>query len=151
MTVYLAGLISTHKPESLAWRKQAEAALREHGFEVLSPLRGKEALASESKDGGITTSGSTSRDIILRDYRDIVRSDAILMHLSAFGSERPLIGTMFELAWAWMLDKPVVAVVPEGDPQEYLLRNHPFVVQSVAHYCATVEEAVDFIVRYYHQ
>lgn len=144
-TIYLAGFISTDYPESLSWRLIAEARFADV-FHVLSPMRGKERLKSQTTDGGITTTVNTSKDIILRDWNDVKRSDVILMHLENFGSPRPLIGTVSEMAWAWQLQKPIVGIANEGN---YLMRNHPFVKESVAHYLPTVEEAIDFAASFY--
>jgi len=145
-TIYLAGLISTDYPASLEWRQYAESELAAAGATVLNPLRGKANLCEVSLDGGVTFPERTARDIILRDHSDIQAADTILVHLEDFGSPRPLIGTLYELAWCWQLRKPVVAVAKADN---YLMRTHPFVSESVAHYLPTIEEAIEFIKSYY--
>lgn len=145
MYVYLAGLISTEKPESLRWRLEAEELLKDR-CKILSPMRGKENLVKTSKDGGITDPALTPKDIILRDYADVQAADVILVHLDSFGSERPLLGTIYELGWAWMLRKPVVAIASADNK---LMRSHPFVVDTVAHYTETLDEAVNILRRHY--
>lgn len=144
-TVYLAGLISTEKPESLHWRIEAEEHLREHAV-VLSPMRGKENLVKTSKDGGITDPSLTKTDVTIRDYHDIRKADVILAHLESFGSTRPLIGTIAELAWAWDHKIPVVAVAREGN---ILMRTHPFINTFVSHYVEHIDEGVDILVRHW--
>jgi nucleoside 2-deoxyribosyltransferase len=150
--VYLAGFISTDHPETFTWRQEAWQRLLamfpldQADFEVLSPLRGKENLGSVTKDGGITTTKNTSRDIILRDFHDVKRSDVILVNLENYGSTRPLLGTIYELAWAWIFDLPVVAICSKDN---YLMRNHPFVIETVGHYFETTKEACDFVAEYY--
>jgi nucleoside 2-deoxyribosyltransferase len=144
-TVYLAGLISTEKTESLTWRYDAASAF-EGKMRVLSPMRGKDKLGSTSKDGGITTSELTANDILMRDYHDVKESHVILAHLETFGSTRPMVGTIAELAWAWMLQIPVVAICNKDN---YLMRNHPFVKAFVSHFSETVEEGVTFVATYY--
>lgn len=145
-TIYLAGLISTDYPESLLWRIEVTPVLEAREFDVLSPMRGKERLALESLDGGLTDPSLTSKDIILRDYHDVVSSDIILMHLENFGSPRPLLGTICELAWAWEQKKPVVAVV---HPDNKLMLNHPFVKEAVSHYCYSMLDAIEFTAHHY--
>jgi len=143
--VYLAGLISTTHPESLAWRDEAAFRLVENcGLDVLSPVRGKDMATST--DGGLSTPEQTNKSIILRDYNDIQQADILLVNLNLWGSSRPLVGTLMELAWAWEMKMPVVAVCSKGDR---LMRDHPFVQECVSHYCETVEEAIDFIGRYH--
>lgn len=145
-TIYLAGLISTDYPESLLWRIEVTPVLEAHEFDVLSPMRGKEKLILQSPDGGITDPNLTSKDIILRDYHDVVSSDVILMHLENFGSPRPLLGTICELAWAWEMKKPIVAIT---HPDNKLMLNHPFVKEAVSHYFNTTEEAIEFVAHHF--
>jgi nucleoside 2-deoxyribosyltransferase len=145
-TVYLAGLISTEFPESLQWRIAVTPVLKEAGFQVLSPMRGKENLAHTSPDGGVTDMRLTPKDIILRDFNDVSRSDVLLTHLESFGSPRPLVGTLYELSWAWYLRTPVVAIIRDANR---LMLTHPFVIESVAHSFAEVDDAVDFLIQHY--
>lgn len=144
-TVYLAGLISTSRPDSLYWRLEAEQQLKDW-CTILSPMRGKHELVKTSKDGGITDPALTPKDIILRDYNDVQESDVILAHLDDFGNERPLLGTIYELGWAWQLRKPVVAI---ASPDNGLMRTHPFVRDTVAHYCENLNDAVNILRRHF--
>ena len=50
----------------------------------------------------------TARDIILRDYNDVLAADIVLVNLNTFGCPRPLLGTIFELAWVWQLYSVVI-------------------------------------------
>ena len=145
-TVYLAGLIATDYPASLEWRDRVTPVLEAAGFEVRNPLAGKGNLKCVTSDGGITTSVTSNKSIMLRDRRDVRESDIILAHLETFGSPRPLVGTIVELGWAWDDQTPVVAVALEDN---YLMRKHPFVSECVSQYWADLDEAVDFIIRYY--
>lgn len=142
-TVYLAGLISTDFPESLQWRNDVAPTLAQC-MRVLSPMRGKQDFKLEH--GGLTDPQLTSKDIITRDFHDVEQSDVILVHLEDFGSPRPLVGTVCELAWAWLLRKPVVAIAKE---ENKLMRLHPFIREAVSHYCTTMEEAIAFVLHYY--
>ena len=108
MKIYLAGLIATDYPESLTWRDEAEDRLF-NCAEVLSPMRGKKNLKDESGDGGITSVSLTSKDIILRDFNDVLAADLVLVNLNTFGSPRPLLGTIYEMAWVWQFRKRCIA------------------------------------------
>lgn len=144
-SVYLAGLISTLHPESLQWRLIAEAALEEHAT-VLSPMRGKSDLYLKSKDGGVTDPDLTHGDIILRDYNDIQQVDVVLVHLDNFGSTRPTIGTIAEIAWAWERRIPIIAV---ASPNNTLMRGHPFIKAMVTRYFEDLDSSVDHVLAYY--
>lgn len=140
--VYLAGLISTDFPESLAWRERIAPKLTWLGFSVRTPMQGKKNLKNETVDGGINSTSLTSRDIILRDRRDVREADIILAHLESFGSPRPLLGTIAELAWAWDQRVTVIGIAAEDN---YLMRKHPFMAEFIAHYVSTEEEAAAFL------
>ena len=70
----------------------------------------------------------------------------MLTHLETFGSARPLVGTIAELAWAWDQRTPVVAICAKDN---YLMRKHPFISEFVSMYVETEEEAIEFLRRYY--
>ena len=142
--VYLAGLISTEVPESLDWRLKVEPRLTEAGFEVLSPMRGKNPKALVQ--GGLVDPNVTSKDILMRDFHDVKRANVILAHLEIFGGNRSLLGTIAELAWAWQLTTPVVGI---ADLQNSLMRNHPFVREFISHYHCNIYDAAEFIINYY--
>jgi nucleoside 2-deoxyribosyltransferase len=144
--VYLAGLISTDFPESLKWRTWVTPLLEAAEFCVLSPLRGKESLSEISRDGGLTHPDLTQKDIVIRDYQDILSADLILVNLYNFGSPRPLLGTIAELAWAWEHHIPVIAVCYEDD---YVMRKHPFLSEFVSHYFSDLAYAAEFITIHY--
>ena len=57
-----------------------------------------------------------------------------------------MIGTIAELAWAWQLQIPVVAVIY---PDNHLMTFHPFIREFVAHSFESVEYAADFVISYY--
>jgi nucleoside 2-deoxyribosyltransferase len=142
--VYLAGLISTDYPASLQWREEVTPVLLEAGFKVLSPMRGKNAV--ELINGGLHDPSLTSKDIVFRDYHDVAASTVLLAHLEVWDSPRPMIGTIAELSWAWLLKIPAVAVAWEYN---LLMREHPFLKEFVSHYFPTVEDATDFVISYY--
>ncbi len=137
MTIYLAGLISTDFPQSLDWRSNAEQRLRSVGITTLNPLRG---VSPNHADSGLTSECSTPKLILARDYQDIQNSDILLVCLDDFGSPRPLIGTIAELAWAWELRLPVIAFGATS-----LMQRHPFIQEFVSQYCGTLNEALELI------
>lgn len=124
-SIYLAGPISglTHK-EATDWRDQFEAIINSnlHGTEdsryikCLSPMRNKEHLKNK---GPIDSFGhtntvplSTSRGIMTRDYFDVRRCSLLVVNF--LGATEKSIGTIMEVAWAYMLQKPVI-VIAEAD------------------------------------
>ena len=150
-TLYLLGLINTDIPETIAWRVRAAECL-EDTFNVLDPLRGKHALCCTTVDSGITSSAASGKSILTRDYQDVMRSDVILANLQNYGSQRPMVGSMMEMAWAWENRTPVVAICGISSnvySHDYLMRNHPFVSQIVTEYWGDEMSAFEFLRRYH--
>jgi nucleoside 2-deoxyribosyltransferase len=146
--VYLAGTINTNDDYFQRWRKEASAFLSNHGIMPLSPLAQKEVALST--DGGIT-SNIPSEDILMRDYTMVRSAHLILANLKLVGDggsaiTKPLIGTFFEMAWAWEARKPILAVV---EPDNYLFMKHPFLYGTITHRFDTLEEALHNIVSYW--
>lgn len=144
--VYLAGAIAGLTGRvATDWRRQAWLDLKERGVETLDPMRAKEVLHS----GTISTSfrdyehhGAffTSRGIMVRDFNDVKRSDALLVNL--LGLTKPSLGTIMELAWAYALQKPaVVAIEPSGNPHD----GHPMIHEAMPFRAATLPEAIESV------
>lgn len=145
-SVYLAGLISTDYPRSLEWREEISPIFNSAGWAVITPMHAKKDLKMTTTDGGISTTAVTSKSIITRDRADVRRAQVILAHLETFGSPRPMLGTVAELAWAWDQRTPVIGI---ADKNNYLMRKHPFMAEFVTEIFETEREAADFIIKYY--
>lgn len=138
--VYLAGPIAGHGMGAIVdWRVEAANWLAQLGIRSLDPLRGKtreaiEAfLAGKALPHAINTSNSA---IVQHNKYDVLTADVILANLS-YGNKAS-IGTMFELAWAHMAHKPIVAVLPK----DMGLYRHPFILETVGWHCNSLQEAL---------
>lgn len=119
-SVYLSGPITGHSFEECnGWRDRATKVLGRHRIRTLSPMRS--VSKSEFGDTKVTNAFMQPGGIMMRDYGDVRRSDGLLVNLQ---SERVSIGTMFEIAWAWDMKKPVIGWV---HPDVSWLR-HPMLV-----------------------
>ena len=139
--IYLAGLINTKTPRTIEWRENATGVLSSV-FQVLDPLRGESNLENNGM-----TSDINSRGIITRDYQDIKDSDVVMVNLTTYGSTRPLLGTMFELAWCWHWHKPVIAFV-EDEKDRWMLE-HPFVIEVCGEVFKELSEAMLHAIKRY--
>jgi len=139
-TVYLAGYINDKKiEECFAWRKQ----IRDHyehwkgekyPIDWLDPMNGE--------FGTITKSGLQcvlpGKALVHRDYNSVKVSDLIIANLDTFGETRPLTGTIYELAWAWSMEKPVIVITDEDN-----YKFHPFIVDSASVIVSSIEELLE--------
>jgi nucleoside 2-deoxyribosyltransferase len=135
--VYLAGHITgmTYN-QATSWREYTTEILAKLGVQALSPMRGKEFLASaatlipnDGRFGHISPTASPG-GITGRDRNDVRTSDVILMNLQ--GEDKISAGSMIELGWADAWRKPVVLVVDEdADIARHVM------VETIATYITT--------------
>jgi nucleoside 2-deoxyribosyltransferase len=147
--VYLAGAIAGLAfDDATDWRHAAKLYLGERNIETLNPMRAKEALGSQNA-GQISTNFNdykqngaffTAKGIMTRDSTDVRRADALLVNL--LGLKKPSLGTVMELGWAFILNKPcVVAIEAEGNPHD----NHPMIHEAMPFRVTTLDEAFDSV------
>jgi nucleoside 2-deoxyribosyltransferase len=145
--VYLAGGIAgLHGVAAVAWREFASTQLACRNIESLDPMRAKAALGAQVRistdfhdyaDRGVFF---TSRGIMCRDSTDVRRCDALLVNL--LGLEKPSLGTIMELGWAYILNKPVVvAIEASGNVHD----NHPMLHEAMPFRVTTLDEAIDAV------
>ncbi len=143
MKVYLAGNISGCSHDSAnEWRENAERLLDIWGITAASPMRDVEMSEgilkpeSQTRIAGIV---ATSRSIMMRDYNDVITSDALLVNLDAPVGVSG--GTMAELAWAYHLRIPTVVICPKV----CYYTVHPMAAEMIDFRVDTLEEGIRVI------
>ncbi len=124
------------------WRQLAAKMLATTGFKTSSPMRVKELTKGEVMGVNYQEYGDVPElrpeSIVTRDQFDVRAADIILANMTEVGKayrrgENPMtdegvlipsIGSDFEIAWAILLNKPVVLIAPDGNPYA----EHPFLV-----------------------
>ena len=146
--VYLAGGIAgLNAAEMLDWRHEASRQLYMRGLATLNPMRAKESLVTgmdrvsfDFRQYAGRGAFFTSRGIMTRDSTDVRRCDALLVNL--LGLAQPSLGTIMELGWAYILNKPaVVAIEAEGNPHD----GHPMIYEAMPFRVTTLDEAIDAV------
>lgn len=142
--------------EHESWRQYATILLEAAGIQTLSPYRGRGARGEITKVGSYHYTESTApvknklaNLLVNRDFKDVQDSDMLLVNLQGTKDERPSIGTISELAWAHMMNKPVVCIVDEETTEDDYYK-HPFMHYFVSQWVATVEEGVEAIINFWH-
>lgn len=139
VTVYLAGFIHGSVIEQCrGWRKKIRDHYsnykgKEYPIIWLDPMNGEETV---SMDG--LSSSSPPNAIIHRDYQCVMKSDIVVVNMDTFGADRPLTGTMFELALAWEHHKAIIMITNE---KKY--SDHPFLKNMVSNFTVSVEELLE--------
>jgi nucleoside 2-deoxyribosyltransferase len=134
--VYLAGFINGEKiDECTSWRKKIRSFYLSKGWEqlvFLDPLNGDERETIDRE--GLTSLSIPGKAIVHRDYQSVVNSNLIIANLDTFGATRPLTGTIYELAWAWMKEIPVILIT-----NNHIYTKHPFIVDTASVIVSSVE------------
>ena len=143
MRIYLAGPISGNGyEETVALFEAKIVPLEAAGYEVLHPMLGKSELRNEVefRAHGYENPVSTNHAIVERDCWMVQSVDIVFADLSA--ATRVSIGTCFELAWASLLGKHTVVVLPESGPHQ-----HAFVLEAADIVLHSVAEALAYLVQ----
>lgn len=154
MKVYLCGPMAATTPETAnGWRLATFDLLEPRGFTVVSPMREKDMLVQGTVMGvDYSMYGEVpelrAQSIFTRDQFDVYNSDIILANftdlgVAADGSPIPSLGSDFEMAWGFLLRKPLVLVAPADN----YYRRHPFSISAASIMFDTLEPACDWIVR----
>lgn len=141
--VYLAGPISGLSYEGAQdWREDVALQLDSKYVETLTPMRGKGFL----KGIGTIHSGAwegavaSQKGITRRDMFDTVNATCLFVNLK--DATRVSIGTVMELAWAYLRQIPTVVIVEPGNIHE-----HVMVMEACTYIVPTVAEGVE-LTRY---
>ena len=127
MKIYLAGPISGKGfDEVVNLYNDKISMFGGWGYDVLCPMTGKSYLRTELefKSHGYGFPVSTNHAIFERDKWMVSQSDIVFADLFDSG-DRVSIGTVSELAWASLLNKHTISVIPESN-----IHNHAFILEA---------------------
>jgi len=137
--VYLAGNIGNLSAKECTMRFEAgKEYLEDLGFAVRSPIRGKILTSIEAVEKNIYV--YEPNEIVDRDLWDIDHAELILA-MPKEGS----IGTFMEIFYGAYVRHIPVIVVTESDK----IRNHYWIKKFASKILPTVEEAIDYIGKWY--
>lgn len=142
LTVYLAGPITgCDYAGATDWREKVAEELGDD-FICLSPMRAKEYLANETdiaksydaeyaEGEGLCSALSSAKGINARDAWDCRTADVVFVNL--LGAKRVSIGTVMEVAWAFIARKPSIVVQEKGNIHEHpmMYESSSFVVENL--------------------
>ena len=123
-TVYLAGpVLNCDQDEANHWRSEVAAKLQLEGIYGVSPLRCEPLIGSHYEAQYSDPQFGTARAISSKNIYDVRNCDIGIYYLPTPPEGRhQSYGTICELAWANMLDKPTILV--SDDPDIY---GHPVI------------------------
>lgn len=141
MKIYLAGFINGSKLDQCAeWRRR----VREYYYSnpkwhneivFLDPLNGKQ-FENITPDG--LGSDIPGKALVHRDFKCVKECDLLVANLNTFGVDRTPTGTLFEVAWGWTMEKPVIIIT---DDARYI--NHPFIKDTASIIVPSVDDMLE--------
>lgn len=154
-TIYLIGQISVDKKESYAWRKNVRRCFGNNDdFDVIDPCNNGFNQAVLENAGGdpkrlkvYKTEGVEL--LVPKDYSYVQRSTMAFANMNHYDPKKPVIGTMFELAWYYDNPQKTVIGIFNGDPKEDVNSNHPFVRAAVDVWVQDEWDACELAMHYY--
>ena len=139
--VYLAGPITgLTESEAKVWRQDVAERLEDHGITGISPLRCEPAHGERYTAFNPDPLFGTAAGIAAKNMFDVQHCDLVIAYLP--GYVRLSIGTILEIGWAKMANKPVILVTNPAGP----LAAHPVLKACVAWTVGLLDEAVDIAV-----
>lgn len=151
--IYLCGQISPAAKESFSWRGEVWKYFEHRDdFEIIDPCRDQfnTRLVEEKVTERIEIYKEKGINLIVpRDKWYVSRSTIGLVNLNHYDPEKPIIGTMFELAWYHQTPEKAVIGIFSGEPKKDIICNHPFVSRAVDTWTRNEKEACELIEYYF--
>lgn len=154
-TLYLAGHI-TANPITYEWRSMVENYFKDNKWiDVINPGSSLfDQTASKNSDNSKNDFSITvlkEKGISLLPHKDreyVKRSNIGFVNMNMYSSEKPPIGTFFELSWYFDSPEKMVIGIFDGDPEKDFQCAHPFVKETIQVWVKTPLEACQLLERF---
>lgn len=162
--IYLIGQISPDKEITYKWRKEVKEFFTPENplninFEIIDPCD------NEWNRAVTNFNGEKGKDpqrlklykllgtslIVPKDYGYVLRSTGCIANLNHYDVNKPIIGTLFELAWYYQNPEKCVIGVFDGEWENDVCCNHPFVRETVDVWCNNYLDAAVLLRDYYNR
>lgn len=155
--IYLIGQISVSHAETYEWRKRVKTHFQySRQFYFIDPCNNEfnKAVQAEYSDGSdpdrtkVYTTGGIDL-LVPKDKMYVMKSTGAFANMNHYDEEKPMIGTMFELAWYHDNNHKAVIGIFDGDPSKDKHCNHPFVKSVINTWVKDEEEACYTLDKYF--
>lgn len=143
--VYLAGPINgdSYEKARYGWREEFSKLLSKDII-PLSPMRQEGHLKEVTELSCLPYNDhfwSKQRMVVAKDLFDVKRADVILVYLK--DTSRASLGTVSEMAWAYLLGKPTVLVMEKEFEKNQ--HHHLFIHEMATNLVHTLEDAATIV------
>jgi len=151
--LYLCGQISVAAPESFEWRKRVRQYFSNRDdFDIIDPCMddfNRELVEKEVEDRAKIYKVKGIKLIVPRDRLYVEKSTIGVCNLNLYDEKKPMIGTMYELAWYFDAPEKAVIGIYKNDPKKDIYCNHPFVQRVVDVWTKDEQEACEVLEYYF--
>jgi hypothetical protein len=146
--IYLVGAIS-EDPASFKWRKEATRLLGDK-FEVIDPTTSKfdkevfKGAKGDAEKWHALVEKYQAKILLPKSFQSVSKSNIVLANLALEASDRSMVGSIMEIAWAFHEHKTIVAIKGSN----YYCR-HPMIQGCVHAWAEDVIEATDIIKQFF--
>jgi len=163
-SMYLVGQISAVFPETYDWRKRVKKYFgNNERYYIMDPCANafNQAVQDAKMDRKEILDGSMKWEetdgikfqgvnmLVPKDRTFVAKADIIMANMNQYDPDRPLLGSFFELAWAYDCPTTTVVGIYNGDPKDDYVCAHPFVWQAVDAWAKDEQEACRLIDYYF--
>lgn len=155
--VYLIGQISANDPRTYDWRKELKSRLDDdRQFYFIDPCKNEynEDVVAQYSDGSDPNRTKVYKTagielIVPKDKMYVMKSTIAVANLNHYDKNKPMIGTMFELAWYHDNNHKAVIGMYDGEPSDDVYCNHPFVKSVINCWTKNIDEVVYVLNKYF--
>lgn len=153
-SIYLVGQISIDSAATYEWRKNVRRCFANNpNWEIIDPCNNgfnQTVLENSGKDihRKIVYKTQGIDLLVPKDYSYVARSTMAFANMNHYDPRKAIIGSCFELAWYWQMKKTVIGIF-DGNPEEDLHCNHPFIKSAVTTWVKDEWEACKIAVYYF--
>ena len=155
--VYLIGQISMHSNETYLWRRRVKEYMKgNEQFEFIDPcdnefnksIVGDPRLENDKNRVQVYKSEGIGL-IVPKDKMYVAKSTIAIANMNHYDTDKPMIGTCFELAWYHTNNHKAVIGIFDGEPEESVYAWHPFIRSSVNAWVRNEIEACELMKEYF--
>lgn len=145
--IYLAGNISDD-PRTYGWREEFKELVAGSFFVCMDPCDNQFNQDHRGNIVHIRTNPIKHLGLLMpKDYHMVKISSLMIVNLELWTPDKPMVGSIFELDWAWQFRLPVIGIIGDGTSPYY---NHIW-IKSVLAFGTTVEDVKEAaeVTRYF--
>ena len=153
-SIYLIGQISVDDERSYEWRKNVRRIFGANSnWEVIDPCNNGFNRSVLENAGGddrrLRVYKTAGIDLLVpKDFSYVERSTMGMCNMNHYDPQKPVVGTCFELAWYWEMQKTVIGIF-DGNVDEDVYCNHPFIKSAVTTWVKDEWEACELAIHYF--